>query len=189
MNQFIKKNLTLILAFALPLLLIFVVALNAYFPFSLLKTDYNFVYAACDGNDYNYPYGCETYAKRLYSVENNKLVVKEIPSNQDLDRNGTPDNEEKYNVRLFLHDTKQNESREIILDQAKSMEFSPLLTSPDEVTITNDYSSNPGFFLFDGGSSYGMYLTKGKLRSKLNLVNDDRYYARDNFHFIGWVLK
>lgn len=188
MNQFLKQNLTLVLAFLLPLLLIFIVALNAYFPSFFFKTEYDFVYAACDDTNYDYPYGCEAYAKSIYAVENGKLVVKTVDPQQDTDKDTIPDVDENYTVRLFLHDTEQNESKEITIDQAQQLEFSTLLTSPDEVTITDGYSSGPDFFIFDGGSSYGMYLTKGKLRSKLNLIHDDRYYIRKNFHYIGWVL-
>ncbi|HRN69665.1 MAG TPA: hypothetical protein PLS49_00640 [Candidatus Woesebacteria bacterium] len=189
MNQFIKKNLTLILAFLIPILLIFVVAINAYFPFSSLKTTYNFVYATCDGYEYNYPAGCDIYAKSLYSVENNKLIVNTIDPAQDSDWDHTSDINEKYVVRLFLHSTAENESREITIDEAQQFEFSSLLTSPDGVTISNEYNSGSGLLLFDSGSSYGQYLKKGNIRSKLNLINGDRYYAQENFYFIGWVLK
>ena len=33
------------------------------------------------------------------------------------------------------------------------------------------------------------YIVKGKGKDRLNLINDtDRYYYRNNFQFIGWVL-
>lgn len=189
MKQFFKQNITLVLAFALPLFLIFVVALNAYFPSLFFKTEYNFVYAACDSTNYDYSYGCGSYAKSLYTIENNKLVVKTINPEQDTDKDGVKDVAEAYTVRLFLHNTEINESREISLEEAQKLSYDKLLTSPDDVTISSGYSSTSGPMIFDGGSSYGYYLMKGKLRSKLHLINDDRYYSTENFHFIGWVLK
>ena len=73
------------------------------------------------------------------------------------------------------------------------MKLSNLLTSPDGVTVSNNRSYNGGYdlFIFGGGgySSYGYYLTKGKSKRKLNLINDtDRYYYSNNFQFLGWVL-
>jgi hypothetical protein len=189
MQKFIKQNITLILAFLLPLLLIFVVAINAYFPSLFFKTDYNFVYSTCDEVSYGYEFGCESYAKSLYSIKNNQIIQNTVDRKQDSDSDGTPDVKENYKVRLFLHNTEENESTEILLTQAQQMKFNSLLTSPDDVTIAGSYNSGSDFFLFSNGSSYGYYLSKGKLKSKLNLINDDRYYAQGNFHFIGWVLK
>lgn len=188
MQQFFKKNLSLVLAFLLPLLLIFIVALNAYVPTNLFKTAYNFVYAACDGADYDYASGCDRYLKTLYTVKEGRIIVNDIDPAQDSDWDKTTDREEKYTVRIFLHNTTENVSREISIEEAQNLRYSSLLTSPDDVTISSGYDTSPGFLFFDGGSSYGQYLTKGKLRNKLKLIHNDRYYAPENFYFIGWIL-
>ena len=192
MKEFIKKNFAILLAFILPIALIAIVALSTYLPSLFLSTDYNFVYSSCtDGTSY-YSYRCDNYLQKRYSVVNNKLVVNAVDPTQDSDKDGIPDINENYTARIFLHDTKKNESREITLEEAQTLPLSDLLTSPDGVTVSSYYNRSGGgfFFIFDGGSSsYGYYLTKGKSRSKLNLINrDDRYYYRDNFQFIGWVL-
>lgn len=192
MQEFIKKNFAILLAFILPIALIVIVALSTYLPSFFLSTDYNFVYSSCtEGTDY-YPRGCNDYFRKRYSVVNNKLIVNPIDPTQDSDRDGVPDINENYTARIFLHDTKKNESREITLEEAQRLSLSGLLTSPDGVTVSSYSDSNEVgfFFVFGGGSSsYGYYLTKGKSRSKLNLViRDDRYYYRDNFQFIGWAL-
>lgn len=190
MKKFLKENLTLILAFVLPLILIFIVAINAYVPSLFFKTDYNFVYAACDGTINEYPYGCENYAKSLYSVQDSQIVMNTISETQDSDLDKIPDIKENYKVRLFLHNTKENVSHEITFDAAKKLQLTDLLTSPDGVTISSGYTSSPAFFPFDSGSSsYGYYLMKGKLKSKLNLIPDNRYYSNNNFQFLGWVLN
>jgi hypothetical protein len=190
--EFIKKNFVLLLAFALPILLIAVVALSAYLPALFLSTNYNFVYTACtDGTNY-YASNCDNYLQKRYSVSGNKLVVNPIDMTQDSDKNGVLDFNEKYTDRIFLHDTKKNESREITLEEAQSLTLNGLLTSPDGVTVSSHYNRNGGDFSFvfgGGSSSYGYYLTKGKSRSKINLINNtDRYYYQDNFQFVGWVL-
>ncbi len=192
MREFLKKNFTILLAFILPVALIAIVALSTYLPSLFLSTDYNFIYSSCtDGTNY-YSYRCDNYLQKRYSVVNNKLVVNAVDPTQDSDKDGILDINENYTARIFLHDTKKNESREIALEEAQTLSLNGLLTSPDSVTVSSSYDRSGGdfFFIFGGGSSsYGHYLTKGKSRSKLNLINrDDTYYYRDNFQFIGWVL-
>jgi len=189
MKEFFKKNFVLILAFTLPIVLIAILALYTYLPSLAVSTDYNFVYSVC--TDGTYFYQCNQYLQQRYSVVNNKLVVNDIDPAQDSDNDGVPDVNENHTTRLFLHNTAKNESREITLTQAQALNLEGLLTSPDGVTVSGHYDRGSEFvFLFDRNSSYyGYYLTKGNKRSKLNLVHhDDRYYYRNNFHFIGWVL-
>ncbi|MBI4118157.1 MAG: hypothetical protein HY455_01275 [Parcubacteria group bacterium] len=190
MKDFVKQNFALVLAFALPLALITIIAVGAYLPSLFLSTDHNFVYASCvDGSEYR-PQPCDKYLQQRYSVGEGSLVVNNIDPNQDLDKNGVLDVKESYTARLFLHDTKTNESREITIEEAKQLTLNNLLTSPDGVSISSDYSRAPEMFpFFGGGSSYGHYLTKGKSKTRLNLINDNgRYYYQNNFQFIGWVL-
>lgn len=193
MKEFIKKNFAVLLAFILPIVLIAVVALSTYLPSIFISTDYNFIYTSCnDGTNYYYSYNCNTYLQKRYEVVDNKLVVNDIDPNQDLDNNKIPDIKEGYTARIFLHDTEKNESREITLVEAQALSLNGLLTSADGVTVSNNYSYNGGDFFFPFGgssSSYGYYLTKGKSKSKLNLINNtDRYYYQNNFQFLGWVL-
>lgn len=188
MKEFIRKNLLILLAFALPVVLVIIVALGTYLPSASLSTAYNFVYSSCTDGEERYPYQCDDYLRNLYLVVDGRLVVGEISPTQDSDRDGVPDVNENYNARIFLHDTQKNESREIALEEALTLELSGLLTSPDGVTLSSSYDRGPGFFLFDSGSSYGHYLTKGRAKSRLNLINsDDQYYYRDNFRFLGWT--
>lgn len=180
--QFIRKNIVVVLAFAVPIIFVLIVAGSVYFPGRLLSTKYNFVYATCDQSTYPYKYDnsydCGTYLSKLYNVEEGKLVMH------------TPGTTTPYNTRLFLHDIESDEGREIVFDEAKSLNLSPLITSPDGVSLSNSYDRGSDFFIFfDSGSNYGYYLTKGSKQRRLNLVNDgDRYYSNYNFRFIGWVI-
>lgn len=190
MKEFIKKNFAILLAFILPVALITVVALSIYLPSLFLSTHYNFIYSSCTEGVNYYPYQCDNYLQKRFSVVNNKLATNPVDPAQDSDRDGIPDINENYNARIFLHNTEKNESREITLEEAETLMLNGLLTSPDGITISGNYDRRGDFFpLFDGGSSYGYYLTKGRSKSKLNLINrDDRYYYQNNFQFIGWVL-
>jgi len=190
----IKKNFVVILAFALPVLLVIGIALSVYWPFSFAKTEYDFVYATCDnGRDY-YPYNCASFLNSLYQVENGKLVVADVspPKREYLGDTTRP--YVRPVTRLFQHNSVKNKGREITLAEAQTLKFNGLITSPDGVSVENGYDRHGGDFFpfFDGGgSSYGYYLTKGSKRQKLNLVGEDNrnYYYRDDFKFIGWIIK
>ncbi|OGI60939.1 hypothetical protein A2641_00955 [Candidatus Nomurabacteria bacterium RIFCSPHIGHO2_01_FULL_37_25] len=194
MKEFIKKNFAILLAFVLPILLIVIVALNVYLPSLFISTSYNFIYTSCiDGENYYRSYNCNNYLQKRYSVVDNKLLANNIDPTLDSDNDKIPDINENYTARIFLHDTEKNESKEITLEDAQKLTLNSLLTSPEGVTVSSNYSYRGGdfFFLPFGGSSssYGYYLTKGKSKTKLNLINDnDRYYYQNNFQFIGWVL-
>lgn len=196
MKEFIKKNFAVLLAFLLPILLIVIVALSTYLPSLFISTNYNFIYTSCtDGKNYYYPYYCDNYLQKRYSIKEGKLIINPVDLTIDSNKDGRPDFTEKNAeaARIFLHDTKKNESREISLEEAKVLTLNSLLTSPDGVTVSSNSSYGGGgdfLFLFGGGrSSYGYYLMKGKGKSKLNLINDsDQYYYQNNFQFLGWVL-
>jgi len=174
----------------LPVTLVAAVALSVYVPSLFLSTKYNFVYSSCTDNINHYSYQCGRYLQKRYSVAGNRLIVNTADPYQDLNNKGVPDNSENYTVRIFLHDTKKNESREITLEEAQSLTLDGLLTSPDGVVVSGNYNNGGNFFfLFSGGgASYDHYLTKGKVRYKLNLINLDDSYYQSNFKFIGWVL-
>ncbi len=191
MKKFIKENLVVVIAFMLPVVIIVVVALSTYLPSMFISTDYNFIYTSCSDGKY-YSYECSNYLKESYKVVDGQLVVNTISEEQFFDSNGNPKTEicNSCTARIFLHDTEKNEGREITLEEAKTLVLNRLLTSPDGVTVSSYYDRGADIFpIFDGSSSYGYYLIKGRSKSKLSLINsDDRYYYRDNFQFLGWVL-
>jgi len=47
------------------------------------------------------------------------------------------------------------------------------------------------FFLFyDARSRNGYYLTRSNVRQELNITgNNERYYYRDDFLFLGWIIN
>ncbi|NCC71238.1 hypothetical protein EOM09_06665 [bacterium] len=117
------------------------------------------------------------------------MSINYLDLRMDSNNDGRPDFNKEYNVRIFLHDNKKNESREITEEQAQKLYLSELITSPEGISVSDGYSNNADIlFLFGGGSSYEHYLTKGNKRKKLNLI-DDNSYRRGNFKFIGWVIN
>jgi hypothetical protein len=199
MKDFIKKNITLIVAFALPVWVIVIVAIGVYFPSFFVSTKYDFVYISCSENNSYQAYDCNQYLEKKYSVTNNKLSASDLETTSFTEdySSGTPkmkivSENQKYAERIFFFDTKKNEGREITLEEAKALSLNGLVTSPDGVTVSGNYENrNDGFFIFGGGgrNNFGYYLTKGSGKSKLNLINiSDSYYSRSGFKFIGWVL-
>jgi hypothetical protein len=190
MNELIKKHGVLILAFALPVILIVVVAILAYAPSRKVQTQYDFVYTTClDSNNYYYTYNCSTYSSLLYSVVDDALVVKEVSDPQT--DNTSYEKRTPPTIRIFLHDTETNLSKEISLKDAQSLKLSGLITSPDGVVVSNQYERTPDMvYIFGGGhSTYEYYLMKGNSKSRLNLINNGDYYNYQNsFKFLGWVL-
>jgi hypothetical protein len=193
--KFIKQNIVILLAFILPILLITGVALSVYIPSLFLSTKYNFVYTTCaKGIDSEYPFKCINYTQKRYSVVNNKMIINNIDPTLDSDNNKIPDiydsDFSNDTIRIILHDTEKNESREITFEEAQTLTLNNFETSPDGVAIKGDWSGGSDFFMFGGSSStYGYYLTKGKIKNKLNLIYDyDQYYYREGLQFIGWVL-
>jgi hypothetical protein len=181
-----KNNLAIIVAFALPIIIIAIIAATLYLPNLFVSTDYNFIYASCTKNVAN----CDDYLAKLYSVQNNKLTIEQTIQDQDTNKSNIIAIEQERSPRLFLHDTKSNESREVTIEEAMSFSLNGLLTSPDGITVSSHYErGNDVFLIFDGNSSFDYYLTKGNHKKKLNLINNDsRYYYRENFHFIGWLM-
>jgi hypothetical protein len=187
--KFIKRNIVIIIAFSLPILLIIGVALSIYIPSLFLSTKYNFVYIICTESNYRY-ITCNNYIQKRYSVVNNRIVINNIDPTLDSDNDPMPDINENYVTRIILHDTEKNESREITFEEAQTLTLNNFKISPDGVTVEDEYSSGTDLFIFGGSSStYGYYLSKGKTKKKLNLIYDyDQYYYRYHFQFIGWVL-
>jgi hypothetical protein len=189
MKDFIQKHLMVLIAFSLPVLLIIGVAVNALIPSLWLTTNYNFIYAACSDDGNYYYYDCNDYLKEQFSVVDGKLFINDVTA-KDRNNDGEIDTQENYTARLFLHNTDTNETREITPEEARTYTLNELITSPDGVTVSSHYDRGADLFLvFDSGSSYGYYLTKGNSKRRLHLFNaDDRYYYQNNFEFIGWIM-
>ncbi len=186
MKDFLKQNITIVLAFTLPLILILVVVLSTYLPSLFITTDYNFVYTLCT----NQIYSCNDNLEKMYTVESGKLIVHSAASTVFATNKNAIPTEKTYPARLFLHDTKSNTSREVSLEEAQSLNLNGLLTSPDGVSVSGRYKSGGGdFFLFGGSSSsFDYYLVKGNGSHRLNLIQNSAYYYQNNFQFIGWIV-
>ena len=178
MKDVLKNHGLIIAAFLLPLLLIAGVTLSTVGPKTIVNTEYDFVYAVCSNNPYNYK--CSDLLQN-YGVDGESIVVTATSTGSASD----------FDVRLFVHDTEADTSREITREEAEALALDGKITSPDGVAVEWDRRGGSGdFIFFDSRTRYGYYLTKGDASTKLNLVyDDDNYYYRGNMKFIGWVIE
>jgi len=181
--EYIKKHLVVIVAILVPVIFLVVVALFVYVPNRSVKTDYDFVYMTCDGDMYAYKnIDCYGYMRSSYKVKEGKIVYTE------------PDIKSEFYVakdtavvRIFVHNTEINESREIALEDAVKLKLNSLSVSPDGVSIRGESDRSGDFLILGGGSNYGHYLIKGDNREKLNIISNNDYYGRE-INLLGWVL-
>lgn len=201
MQEFLKKNALVIIAFAVPLVFVGIVFLFAVLPSMFLKSHYNFVYAVCEGSSWS---NCEDYLQTKYTVENGRLRILENPSYFSSEREWSGleqryvesqrllyyEKEGKLSSRLFLYDAEKNESRELTREEALGVRLSGLATSPEGILVEAGYSDDVDFFLFDSSSSKKIFLKKGKSRKSISVAGQTgRYYDPSNFHFVGWVVQ
>lgn len=180
MNQvFTKKNLPLLAALAIPLLMILGVAVAVYLPGLGKKPAYNFLYLS--GTGVTYP----GYANFYFSVENSRLVKQAAPPDASLPlyyKNQVRDE------RLFVYDVKSDTSKEVSFVEAKEYVLDSANQSPDGYEVGRGGYSG-GFLFFDGRSDYEHWYLRGHNRSRqlsLKLVGINNY---DNFRFLGWVKQ
>ena len=170
----IKKNISLVLGIAIPVLMIVFVAASIYLPrLFAQQPKVNFLYAS--GEDY--------YSNvQQYSVQSDKVVKNEIPLRQKGDLNPP-----FAGPKLFVHDVAKNESKEISFEEAQRLNLDSGLKSPDGFEIVYG-SRGDDFFPFSSGMDYNTHYLKGhSISAKLNLQSSGQYYSNNNFRFLGWI--
>ncbi len=168
-----RKNISLIVGLAIPLLMIVLVALSIYLPN---------LFAPAPRCNFLYVTGENGYQGAQYTVEHGTLTKHDVKY---------PEHSTPAVVRLFVHDVSSNESREVSVEAAQQLRLDPSLKSPDvyEVAYGNGDS---GFFplFFSGAPDYNAVYLKGhNAGKKMNVqsLNNARYDYRDRAQFLGWI--
>ena len=163
-----KKNIPLIVALSIPVLMIVLISISIYAPALFIKKPtVNFIYST--EGDYCY--------QNRYLVKAGKIVENEMKKPED---NNSCRNYRK--ARLFYYDVQHNMSREISMDEAAKFTVDESIKSTDGFEVVSGSGSSDIFF-FSG--DYDKYLKKGAYIRRLNIVRPiDSYY---DFKFIGWV--
>jgi len=164
-----KKNVPLIVALSIPVLMIVLITLSIYVPALFVKPQFDFIY----GTGHNY---CRDYR---YAVQNERIIQLEIKDKNE--KNSCPNN---WTPRLFYYDVQNKTSQEITFKEAKKYRLDSRYKSPDGFEIVSGDRSFDIFFI--GGSSYGdKFLKKGAYARRLDVKS--RYYY--DFIFLGWVKE
>ena len=166
-----KENIPLVIGLCIPVLMIIIVAISIYLP-TLFAPEpiHNFIYASWHQN----------YASHHYYVDKGKIVREESPPPYK----GYEGN--LSSPKLFIYDIKNNQPKEIPLEQAQKYKLDSSKTSPDGFEITyGSYDCDP---FFVGCRNHGTVYLKGHhISKKLNIEKNQNYYRR-NFNFIGWIM-
>ena len=166
-----KKNVPLIVALSVPLLMILLTAVSIYLPGLFVKPKINFIFST----DVGYCY------QNRYSVKNGRVVENEF---KDVNNNNLcPPNRAP---RIFYYDVQRNTAKEMTFEEAQRFLLDDSLKSPDGFEVVPGNSGGDIFF-FNGNSYYDKYLKKGAFSRRLNIVGASSYYY--DFRFIGWVKE
>lgn len=171
MMSYFKKHLPLFVALALPLVMVFFIAGEIYLPrfFSHPQTD--FIYTT--GYDY-----CGTQ----YFVQYQKITKSE-------GKCSSYGQEPFQEYKLFIHNTKENTSKQISIVEAETYTLDESAASPEGYRI--EYGNQSGgffpFFIYSGADYNTVYLTKSGVSYKLNLSNNAGPYSSNQFKFLGWI--
>ncbi len=170
-----KKNLPLIIALCIPILMILLVAGFIYLPSLGNKPKYNFLYMT--GNSYSYLGGNQ------YIVSGGHLTYNPPPPPNNGDLVIKPDNSLPH---FYLYNVAQNTATEVFFGQARNYTLDSSNTSPDGYVVVRGNYSGGDLFFGGGGGDYNSWFIKGHNRSrKLNLkLTGSDYY---NFQFLGWT--
>ncbi|MGE3920481.1 MAG: hypothetical protein AB7F64_06010 [Gammaproteobacteria bacterium] len=165
-----RKNITLIIGFAIPFALLLFVIIMTYFPSKLIAPQYDFLYVT--GGNYYYP--------ARYNVIDHRLTFNE---------QALPANQPKPKEQLYWFHVKKNQAEVISFQEAQNLLLDSAPISPDGFTITYGAKSNFVFplFLFNTDVNAYLYLQKGSFSKRLNVIRSKNYY--NNFHFLGWIIN
>ncbi len=169
-----KKNFSLVIGIAIPILMIALVAASIYLPglFSP-PPKVNFLYVLGDNH----------YEGQQYVVENGKLAKREVKY---------PEHYTPGVARLFVHNVTMNESREVLFEEAQQLSLDANAKSLNGYEVVYGSRGDGLFpFFFISSTDYdSVYLKGHRTSKKLNLPSPAtggwRYYG-SNFRFLGWL--
>jgi hypothetical protein len=167
-----KKHISLIIAIAIPIIMVLTIALTIYIPRSNLVLNSDFVYSVYDGY----------YSRSFYFSEEQGRIVK-LESGIKAEQ---PDG--LVTPVLYYYEAETESSRTMTETEAMSLSLSSSKTSPDGfIFVGREY--NNGFMIFDlFGSDYSYdkhYIRKGNISKEVRLTTSPTNYY--NVDFIGWV--
>ena len=182
-----KKNLTLVLALAIPVAMIVFIAASIYLPRLFIHPQVSFLYSA---TGYRYDSNGSVYYKvvdhKLQKVQNPQISLAAPQPTK------APAQQVQYPA-IYRYDAMTNTSSEVSLDQAAALTIDENPISAEGYQITPGNRSG-GFLDIFGGydANYNkLYLKNGSFSREINLsgIRNTDYFYFGNFGFIGWIIK
>lgn len=163
-----QKNVPLIIALSIPVLMIILVAVSVYLPALFVQPEIDFVFSMGGGHCY----------QNKYSVKEGQVIENEIK----------PPEENSYchnyrEPRLYFYDVQADKIQEMTLAEAQKFILDPNLQSADGFEVVPGGGGD--IFFFSGSSYHERYIKKGAFSRKLK-TGACNYYE---FHFLGWVKE
>ena len=162
-----KRNVPLIVAFSIPVLMIVLTVISIYVPTLFIKPRIDFIYST--GGNYCY--------KHRYSVKNGKIIENEIKINEKDHCQQPPES------RLYYYDVEEDISLELIFEKAQRYTLYIGPKSIDGFEVVSGGGSD--MFFYDGSSYYKKFLKKGAFSRRLNMKAENYY----DYKFLGWVKE
>lgn len=165
--MFNRKNVPLIVAVAIPILMIIFVAASIYLPGLFMNPKYNFLYLSGDN-----------YSTRYY-IKDDKLLKQE----QDVLYLSIRE------TKIYFYHTELSKSEEISFEEAQKFKLNSNNLSPDGYSVVPGSSSGGIFplFFYSGDDYNSVYLKGNNASKKLNINTVGNYYS--GFTFLGWVVN
>lgn len=160
----IKKNLPLVVALGIPVVLTLVIAFAIYLPGFGPQPSHDFVYAIRNYNGYG----------PNYDVIDGKVV--ELP---DMVYEEPIYPKPVMSAQLYYYDVETKTSKSLTLADAQAYQLETSRTSPDGYIVRNGTSGGV-FPFYESGSYYDQYLVGNNRRIKTTISDYD-------FAFLGWV--
>lgn len=165
-----RKNITLLLGFAIPFALLMFVVMMTYLPTKFIVPQYDFLYVT--GGNYYWP--------SRYNVIDHRLIfnAQVLPANQP-----------KPNEQLYWFHVQENRAQAVSWSQAQNLLLDSDPLSPDGFQVIYGAKSNFVFplFIFNSDVNAYLYLQKGSFSKQLNVIRSKDYY--NSFHFLGWIIN
>ena len=122
-----KKNVSLIIGIAIPIFMIFLIAVSIYLPSLFAPApQYNFLYVTEDS------YG----RGRQYEVENGVLVKYEVKY---------PEHYTPRAARLFIHDVSRNTDQEVSFEEAQKLKLKVIIANGRNIKNLKNIFENKDF--------------------------------------------
>lgn len=165
-----KKNLSLIIALSLPILMVIAVAISIYVSKKSINPRYDFLYTVKGG--YDKPYF-------NIGVSNNRVTKSAAPQDPYW-KDQLPED-----PSLYIYDVKNNTNKQISYDEATKLRIDAGPQSPDGYTVDRGGSNS---VIFYSSSNYNQFYIKNNSAAKaIDLGLDTASYY--DYRFVGWILE